>query len=219
MKAELSHGQKALLCLGVSCVSTPKSSHGGKRRPGPETRWQACQLSPHRGPGCPSLEMCAATVNQASLVSKTAGVTCSHQTLPPQHPGDHAWEGWRCERHHSLSPTLTATQITTLGITQSTTITAHLQVALSAEEGRPHGHPPQVLPPLAGTWGGLPTGQSLQSQRWNLQEQGVESMGLCQSHPRHTQDMFTCLCHLLPSLHISHCVMISSFKFLSAFQT
>ena len=143
MKAELSHGQKALLCLGVSCVSTPKSSHGGKRRPGPETRWQACQLSSHRGPGCPSLEMCAATVNQASLVSKTAGVTCSHQTLPPQHPGDHAWEGWWCERHHSLSPTLTATQITTLGITQSTTITAHLQVALSAEEGRPHGHPPR----------------------------------------------------------------------------
>ena len=142
MKAELSHGQKALLCLGASCVSTPKSSHGGKRQPGPETRWRAWQLSPRRGPGCPSLELCAATVNQVSLVSKTAGVTCSRQTLPPQHPGDQAQEGWRCERHHSLSPTLTATQITTLGITQSMTITAHLQVALSAEEGRPHSHPP-----------------------------------------------------------------------------
>lgn len=200
MKAELSHGQKALLCLGAGCVSTPKSSHGGKRRPGPETRRPACQLSPRRGPGCPSLELCAAKVNQASLVSKTAGVTCSHQTLPPRHPGDHAREGWWCERHQSLPPP--STEHTDHHPGNHTVHDHHCPPPGStfSRGRRATRSPPRSSLHLQALRVG-----SQQASLFNHNTETYRSSGWspwgCANHTPPPQDMFTCSCHLLPSLH------------------
>ena len=184
----------------VCAVSTHKSSHCGARQPGPETRWPVSQLSLRHDPGCPSLELCAATVNQVCLMPKTAWITCSRQAFPPQHPGDHTQEGWQYERHHSLPPTLHWAH--RLPPWESRGLRPSLPTSGEHFQQRKQGH-------MVTTWGPPSTCRHF---RWapNRPVSSIRTLkstgagggvhGVVPLTPRR-QDMFTCLCHLLPSLH------------------
>lgn len=181
---------------GVCCLPH-KSSHRGKRRF--FNRNQVTSVSalalPWSGLSLPGTVRC----NSQSGVPmpKTAWITRS-LGIPTPTPGiswpqkDGSMKG---TTHYPLPSTRIAT-----GITWSTPSLPTSREYFSREEARPHVCSPEVCPPLAGTAVGLPTGQSRQSEHWNLQEQGWSPWG-CATHTPHTQDMFTCLCHLLPSLH------------------